>query len=210
MAAFTGIRSVGDSIVAFLNARWQVEPVPGGEPGELLRDDITATIDLVSSGQLAGEEVAFDNMLTLWLYRVSANEQLRNTARSGASKAVPLHVDLHYMLTAWAQTPDIEHRLLGWAMRTLHEASILDASFLSPDGLWKPDEVVHLTPEELTWEDMMRLWDGISPNYRLSYSYVARVVTMEPTVVGDVDVPVIARRVQVEDGAGPSGRRARR
>jgi len=199
MSAFTGIRSVSDSIVAFLNARWDTEPMPGGAPGELLRDNITANIELVSSGQLAGDEVSFDNTITLWLYRISVNEQLRNVSRTGQSNRVPLHVDLHYLLTSWAQTADIEHRLMGWALRTLHDASILDASFLSPDGMWRPDEVVHLTPEELTNEDMLRLWDSLQPNYRLSYSYVARVVSMEPTEVPDVDVPVIARRISITD-----------
>lgn len=199
MAAFTGIRSVSDSIVAFLNARWDTEPMPGGAPGDLLRDDIAATIELISSGQLTGDEVSFDNTITLWLYRISVNEQMRNVSRSGNPSRTPLHVDLHYLLTTWASTADIEHRLMGWAMRTLHEASIIDASFLSPDGMWRPDEVVHLTPEELTNEDMLRLWDSLLPNYRLSYSYVARVVSMEPTVVPDVDVPVIARRFSVTE-----------
>jgi hypothetical protein len=198
MAAFTGIRSVGNSIVAFLNARWDVEPMPGGAPGELLSEDITATIDLVSSGELAGE-ISYNNKLTLWLYRVSVNEQLRNRSRGGGNSRVPLPVDLHYLLTSWADTADTEHRLLGWAMRTLQDAAILDASFLSPDGMWQPDEVVHLTPEELSNEDMLRLWDALEPNYRLSYSYVARVVSMEPTDVPDVDVPVVARRIDVSD-----------
>ena len=199
MAAFTGIRSVGNSIVAFLNARWDVEPMPGGAPDDLLRDDISATIDLVSSGELAADNLAFNNKITLWLYRVSVNEQLRNRSRGGQGTRVPLHVDLHYLLTVWADTSDIEHRLMGWAMRTLQDASILDASFLSPDGQWRPDEVVHLTPEELSNEDMLRLWDALEPKYRLSYSYVARVVSMEPTEIPDVDVPVVARHIDVSD-----------
>lgn len=198
MTAFTGIRSVSASIVAYLNARWETEPLPGGAPGQLLRDDISGTIELVSSGQLAAENVSFDNTLSLWLYRVTVNEQLRNSARSGPT--VPLHVDLHYLLTAWASTADIEQRLMGWAMRTLQDAAILDASILSPDGMWEADEVVHLSPEELSNEDMLRLWDSLEPNYRLSYSYVARVVSMLPSDVADVDIPVVARRVSVRDG----------
>ena len=82
MAAFTGIRSVSASIVAYLNARWETEPLPGGAPGDLLRDDLSGTIELVSSGQLATENVSFDNTLTLWLYRVTVNEQLRNSTRA--------------------------------------------------------------------------------------------------------------------------------
>jgi hypothetical protein len=199
MAAFTGIRSVGNSIVAFLNARWDVEPMPGGAPGDLLRDNLTATIDLVSSGELAGDNIGYNNKLTLWLYRVSVNEQLRNRARGGPDSRLPMHVDLHYLLTVWADTADTEHQLIGWALRTLQDVPILDASILSPDGLWRADEVVHLTPEELSNEDMLRLWDALEPKYRLSYSYVARVVSMEPTHVPDVDVPVVARHIDVSD-----------
>lgn len=199
MSAFTGIRSVSESIVAFLNARWETEPLPGGDPGDLLRDDITGNIGLVSSGQLAADDVGFDDTLTLWLYRVSVNEQLRNHSRSGQSTDVPLHVDLHYLLTAWSNSADIEQRMMGWAMRTLHEASILDASLLSPDGIWHPDEVIRLAPEELTNEDMLRLWDSIQPHYRLSYSYVARVVSMEPTTAAQLGTPVVARRLELQD-----------
>jgi hypothetical protein len=200
MSAFTGIRSVSASIVAYLNARWSTEPSPGGPPGSLLRDDINASIELISSGQLAADNASFDNTLTLWLYRVSVNEQLRNSARSAS--LVPLHVDLHFLLTAWAQTADIEQQLMGWGMRTLQDASILDASLLSPDGMWGPDEIIHLSPEELSNEDMLRLWDSLDPKYRLSYSYVARVVSMLPTRVADTDVPVVARRLTVRDGRG--------
>jgi hypothetical protein len=126
------------------------------------------------------------------------NEQLRNSARTGS--LVPLHVDLHYLLTSWAQSADVEQQLMGWAMRTLQDASILDASLLSPDGMWGPDEVIHLSPEELSNEDMLRLWDGLEPKYRLSYSYVARVVSMLPSRVADTDVPVVARRLALRDG----------
>ncbi len=49
-------------------------------------------------------------------------------------------------------------------------------------------------PAELSTEDVMRIWDAIEPAYRLSASYVARVVRIEPDEDLESFAPVVARR----------------
>jgi len=202
VAAFTAVRSVGNSITGFLKARFDTAQMPGEAPGELLRTHYPATIRLISSGTLADDSLEIEPAITLYLYRITINEQLRNIGkRSAANRPTPLPLDLHFMLSVWSSTADAEQVLMAWAMRTMHDTPLLDASFLSPDGMWGADEVVHVIPEELTNEDLLRLWDSLLPTYRLSYSYVARVVTLDGVHSAD-GAPVVARRIAGADMGG--------
>lgn len=195
MAAYTAVRSVSSSIVAMLGARFEVAEIPD-EPGELLRMRYAATVQLLSSGMLAEDDTkALEPSITLYLYRVTINEQLRNVGKpTRPNKPRPLPLDLHYLLSVWASSPDAEQVLMAWAMQAMHDNPMLDASFLSPDGMWQPDETVQVLPEELSNEDLLRLWDSLTPPYRLSYSYVARVVVLDGLAQPDA-APVVARRI---------------
>ncbi len=167
MANHAAIRSVGNSIVGFLESRYPPE----------IRIDYEASFKLLSSGELASDP-ELTTALSLYLYRISVSEHLRNVRPRG-ERSSPLALDLHYLLTAWASSADAEQTLMAWAMRTLHDFPILDSSTLPTDGGWANDEVLHIAPEELSHEDMMRVWDAVAPTYRLSYSYVVRVVLVD-------------------------------
>lgn len=91
---------------------------------------------------------------------------------------------------------------MAWAMRALHRSPVLDLSVLSEDGGWRRDESVHVLPAELSTEDVMRIWDALEPPYRLSASYVARVVRLDPDVDDELFNAVVARRLAVGEGAG--------
>jgi hypothetical protein len=185
VANVAAIRSVGNSLVKLLDTTYP----------KSLRDLYPVTFRLVSSGELADQHTELDGSLTIYLYRVTVNDHLRNARAPRAPEATPpLPLNLHYLMSVWSKSADQEHTVLGWAMRQLHQHAILDASTLMPDGGWAPDEVIHLLPEELSTEDMLRLWDAIDPAYRLSASYVARVVTLAPDNVAG-GVPVVATRI---------------
>jgi hypothetical protein len=188
MANVWAIHSVGNSVVTFLRNSY---------PQQIDGQDMPAcSFELVSGGQLAGE-IDETTRITLYLYRITLDEHSRQTRRGGASSSrpAPLHLDLHYLLTAWAANPLDEQVPMAWAMRQLHQVPMLDLANLSPDGGWERDEVVQILPTELSTEDVMRIWDALDPAYRLSTSYVARVVRLDP----DEDVAefqtVVARRL---------------
>lgn len=180
MANVRAVYSVGNSIVTFLRNTYP-ESMPA------------CGFELVSSGQLAGE-IEETTRVTLYLYRVTVNEHGRGQRRSGSERA-PLGLDLHYLLSAWAATPLDEQLTLAWAMRALHEAPVLDASSLSPEAGWARDEIVQVLPAELSTEDVMRIWDALDPAYRLSVSYVARVVVLDPDLDTAEYPRVVARRL---------------
>lgn len=190
MANVFAIHSVGNSIATYLRNAYRQQPAEAGLP--------ECGFEQVSSGELAGSVADGPTRITLFLYRVTVNEHARQQRRSGVGteSRAPLNVDLHYLMMAWAGTALEEQVALAWAMRQMHEAPVLDASSLSPDGGWGRDEVVQIIPAELTTEDLMRIWDALDPPYRLSVSYVARVVRLDPDAADDTTfAPVVAQRM---------------
>jgi len=187
MANVLAIHSVGNSIATFLRNTY---PQQIGE-----RPLPSCGFELTSSGQLAGD-ISETTHVTLYLYRVTVNEYSRQTRRASApaDSFVPLGLDLHYLLTAWAANPLDEQVTLAWAMRQLHQYPVLDASSLSPEAGWGRDEVIQIIPAELTTEDIMRIWDALEPAYRVSVSYVARLVRLDPDEDTEQFQPVVAGR----------------
>lgn len=189
MNKFSRIHSVGNSIAQFLNAQFLknsfLKNLPGTEDFEF---------KLLSSGEIEAEE-ELDNAVTLFLYRVMIDEYARNspqTQRPGATP-YPLSLCLYYLAIVWAKSPDIEHTITAWMMSQLHEHPILDQSTLSKNGNWGSEDEIHLVPVQMSNEDLMRIWDAMKPNYRLSIPYMARVVRIEPDKVKE-GRPVIATR----------------
>lgn len=188
MANVWAIHSVGNSIVTFLRNSYPQQINGVAMPA--------CAFELVSGGQLAGD-IDESTRITLHLYRVTVNEHSRQMRRSGAPNVqpVPLSVDLHYLLSAWAANPVDEQVPMAWAIRQLYQVPMLDLANLSPDAGWGPDEAVQVLPAELSTEDVMRIWDALEPSYRLSTSYVARVVRLDPDVDDEEFRPVVARRL---------------
>ena len=187
MANVFAVHSVGSSIMTFLRNTY---------PTNLAGQPMPACgFELMSSGQLAGE-IDETTRLTLYLYRLTVNEHSRLARPPTAPNDVPapLGLDLHYLLSAWASNPLDEEVTVAWAMRQLHQFPILDASSLSPEAGWGDDEVIQVIPAELTTEDVMRIWDALDPAYRLSISYVARVVRLDPDEAPEGGRPAVARR----------------
>jgi hypothetical protein len=187
VANLRAIHSVGSSLVTYLRNAY---------PGDLQQEH-PCEFRLVASGEMNGKEVDFGTAVTLYLYRVTVNPYLRNATHVNALQQTvqPLSVDLHYLLTAWADSALAEHTILGWVIRELHMHQTLSQSDLTPDGGWDAGDFVQVIPSELTNEDLMRIWDALDPGYRLSVSYIARVVRIETDTQPEAP-PVVARRVR--------------
>lgn len=176
MANIQAIHSVGSSIATYLRNTY-----PATVGAQAMPD---CDFALVSSGELAGT-IEETTRITLYLYRVTVNEHSRQQRPDLMSpeQQAPLGLDLHFLLTAWAGNAQDELLPLAWAMRQLYLHPILDASSLSPEAAWNREEVIQIIPSELSTEDMMRIWDALEPPYRLSVSYVARLVRLDPDAI---------------------------
>lgn len=134
--------------------------------------------------------------ISLFLYRVSLSAGQRNfppTVRpDGRRFRAPMPLDLFYMVTAWAQTAEMQQRLMGWTMRELENLPVLPAGLLNHYGpeadAFRPGETVELICDSLTLQDMNNLWEGFrlnKVNQQLSVAYIARMLLIE----SDVELP---------------------
>ena len=186
MANIRAIHSVGNSIVTYLRNTYPELAGGAAMPA--------CDFALLSMAELAAPPDE-STRLSLALYRITVNEHQRQQRpdRQSAGQPPPLGLDLHFLLSAWGGTAGDEQVPLAWALRQLYLHPILDASSLSPEAGWASDEVIQIIPAELSNEDLMRIWDALEPSYRLSVSYIARLVRLDPDPAVAAP-PVVASR----------------
>ncbi len=158
--------------------------------------------------------------LNVFLYQVTYNAALRNTALPSTSRGgdrlsnPPLALDLHYLVTAYGRSDFQAEILLGWAMHLLHEQPVLDraairraiqpgtldVSMLPPDmqvlagsDLADQFEAIRVSPLGLQMDDMSKLWTAIKAEFRPSAAYQVSVVLIEATKAARAALPVLSR-----------------
>jgi hypothetical protein len=179
VAGFGGVAAVGKSIEAVLNAGFAaVEPIDGTPTrSRLVRtDDLDPPAPTITRPGLS-----------VLLYRVDFNKTLRASwaAAGSADGSSHLPLDLHYLLTAWGDNPEDEHRIIGRSMQILESLGGFSGPLLQPGGDWSVTDSVQLYLEDMPTEDLMRTFDSLQCEFRLSIPYIARVVVIsEPGVQG--------------------------
>lgn len=159
------------------------------------------------------------NRINLFLYHTAYNAAWRNTdlplrGRPGESLPPVLPLNLHYLLTVYAEADNelIAQVLLGTAMRVLHDTPLLDraliATALPLAELDQQFERLRVTPLPLTPEDMIGIWSGFQSEYRLSAGYEVGVLLIESERPARSALPVLRRGSQdrgpqVTGGATP-------
>jgi Pvc16 N-terminal domain len=151
--------------------------------------------------------------LSLFLYHVTTNQgwsevglPTRNSAGAPVDRP-PLALDLHYLLIAYGDSEYIPQVLLGLGMQALHETPFLyrqqitsvftpppplvplDAA-LATAGLDGQVEMVKITPEPLSTEDLSKLWTAFGGKFRPSAGYAATVVLIESNTPVQPGLPV--------------------
>ncbi len=195
MANVFAIHSVGQSIADYLSRTYPTS----------LSADHPCTFRVVASADLVKTEEFANTTVSIYLYRITMNEHLRNSSRaiSATDVNVPLSVDLHYMITAWANDFLTEHLIIAWTMRQLQQRQTLTAAELSPEAAWGPADLITLVPAEISTQDIMRIWDVFEPKYRLSVTYVARAVRIDIDLDSGTYKPVVAKRDEYQKQEGP-------
>jgi hypothetical protein len=181
MAGYAGIAAVGKSIERMLNLAFtERQPVPGK----------TAQAVLIRTDDLKPSEAPSrigSNALSIFLYRVDFNKATRAawSAVGAADGRAHLALDLHFLLTPWADNAEHEYLILGRAMQALEYAPIFSGPLLYDPPTYPdepqatPTESVQLILEEISTEALMRTFDSLPTDYRLSVPYIARVVRID-------------------------------
>jgi len=205
MAGFGAVSAVGKSIERLLNAAFLAEqPISDALPttAVLVRtEDFDPTNAAVSIPQQG---------LTIFLYRVDFNKTMRAawSAVGSVDGKAHLPLDLHYLLTAWAPNAEHEHLIVGRTMQVLETTPIFSGPLLYPadptvqTAEWKPNEAIQLLLEEIPTEALMRIFDSLPGDYKLSVPYIARVVRVESRVAEPAP-PVTTSAIGVKPEAMP-------
>jgi hypothetical protein len=198
LANYQAVFAVGDAMARYLNNAY--DPTVIGFP---------CSFKLVSSAEIANEDTTkLDKTVSLYLHRITTDEHYRNvTVLPDQPYDQPvLYLDLHYLLSYWdagAEGAEAEQKILTWTMQELQSNPIMDQSVLglsqSAPG-WDSTDAVQLIPADLSLQDILDIWNGLGPNYRLSIGYVVRVVRVDQSITPGM--PVVATRFVLQNGGG--------
>ena len=125
--------------------------------------------------------------VNVYLYHINECPYLKNQDLPGSAHPSefghpPLVLDLHYLVTAYAESDEgdqIEaHQILGDAMRALHDHPYLLGDILDP-SLEGAIERAKVTMEPLTVDDITKVWLALTTPYRLSAGYKVTIVQIQ-------------------------------
>jgi hypothetical protein len=175
MASYECIAAVGKSLERLLSSWFLQAPIPVS--GSTTKAVLVGTedFDVSATGRIKPPA------LSVFLYRVEPNKTTRAawSAVGSLDGRVHLPLDLHFLLTPWAGDPEFELRILGRAMECLETTPILSGPLLATGATWAPNETVQLALEDLPGESIMRTFDLLPSDFKLSVSYVARVTRID-------------------------------
>lgn len=167
------------------------------------------------------------SQLNLYLHRITPNAAMSTgdlptrDARGGIVHRPRLALDLHYLLTAYSPQELHGEILLGYAMEMFHEmpvlardmvraalvggvnGSILPPAFHNSDPAQLADqlELIKITQQPLSMDDMSKLWTAFQTNYRTTVAYTVSVVLIERDQPLRAPLPVLSRG-PVDPGTG--------
>ncbi|TCV94655.1 uncharacterized protein DUF4255 [Luteibacter rhizovicinus] len=180
-------------------------------------------ISALPPDRIATEGVGAKSQLNLFLYQVTENAAWRNMdlpTRDVDGNCVansPLALNLHYLLMAYGIKELHSEILLGYGMQVLHETPLLPRNGLrkalagvtttdvppqlktiAASNLADQFEVVKVSPEVLSTEEISRLWTAFGAKYRPSAAYVASCVIIQRTDPLRATKPVATPNILVQ------------
>ena len=171
-----------------------------GDPGTF-RSATVPTVRLFRSddfGHVGGDPQSTIRFPTLAMlcYRVDINRTMRapwsGVGHVDSSAHLPL--DLHFLLTPFDSDAEGELKILGATMLTLDRTPILTGPRLYPQGDWEERDSLQILNEDLVTEDVMRTFDTLPGPFRLSVSYIVRIVRVDAPVEPEhPDVTTVVR-----------------
>jgi hypothetical protein len=168
------------------------------------------------------------NQLNIFMHQVRPNAGWRNTElpnrnANGERVGNPLlALNLHYLVTAYGADELNGEILLGYAMQLLHENPVLsrqairtalanpavNGSILPPafqaasaSDLANQLELIKITPDQLTTDDMSKIWTALQAHYRPTAAYEVSVVLIEGRRPAMSPLPVL-QRGQIDPATG--------
>lgn len=181
MASTDAIANLGDTLVALLQ---------DGLAGLVLPANIT-----LSTPDEFKNFAPHQPAVTVFLYHVGIAGELRNAPRrslpTGGTKRPPLPLEVRFLITPWTQLARDAYRIIGAIALHLYEHTMLGFSQLL-GGIWAPDDTVELILESLPVEEHYDIWEPTDIPYRLSLTYLARLIGIDSTLTNNAPPVTVA------------------
>lgn len=182
MASYKAVQGVLYALKHFLKMRMQDDLDQVLDSPDV---SILGTVELKNPPSLSSGDTPKTNSIGIYLHRVSVDPFGRNRYLHGntpnKSPQPELPVNLHIFLLAWTSNGESEAVLTTWALQQIGSALELGFSHIKAyDPHWDVDEVVQVQPEEMSTEDLLRIWDSLPGNYILSVPYIVKTIRMLP------------------------------
>jgi len=158
---------------------------------ELLKDEQNPLESFDITVQPPGEDIEATQKpkINLYLFRIEENDfaQNRDYLPVGSEKLhyPPLALNLVYVVTPHATEQEAGHRVLGEAMRILHDHAIIESPYLK--GVLEYSlETLKIDLCKFNLEDLTRIWNAFNQPYRLSVCYLVRIVFIDSMIDRDI------------------------
>ncbi|MEH1867431.1 MAG: DUF4255 domain-containing protein [Nostoc sp.] len=155
---------------------------------QILDSNPTQRISFQPPHQLMTDNVPTENNLSLFLYRVVENSEVKNCAlesRNGNRLHYPpLALNLFYIITPLMKDGDDDeasknaHKLLGKVMQIFYDHATVKGTGLK-GVLQNTAEELRIILNPISMEDMTKLWSSFMRPYYLSVSYEVKVVYID-------------------------------
>jgi hypothetical protein len=167
-SSYTSISNVGKTLIDLL---WNS-----------IKDDTTVNTIITSDKQISlssPKETADSNAaekLSLFLYRITEFSTMKNTPlHSGSQQNSPLYLTLHYLCVPYTQNAESDQILLGKIFQVFLDNSVLRGSILQ-GSLASGGEVLRIKLDNLTPDDLNKVWTILSTPYKITLSYTVSPV----------------------------------
>ncbi len=188
---YTALRATSQALSAYLHDRLQSDPgiaaffggnvvVSLNTPEEMVKDSIQG--------------------LSFWLYRVVRDEERLNAPPERISpteiRPPPLPLRLHYLATpitnrATRGSAETEQVILGKVLQCFHDHSVFRGSDFPINNDFSGSAVeLQVRLEQMSLEEITRVWEALEGSYQLSASYEVGVVCIESAREPQQVVPV--------------------
>jgi hypothetical protein len=189
MANYRAIAATSNALLGLLRDRY-----PRDEFGTSLDVQLYQSRDFEGSPMREG--------FSVFLYRVTVNGTVRNmTLRrtaDGRRFRPSLPLDLHYVITPWAEDGERQQRMLGWLMRFMEDVGVLTAGhlnhYVTETDIFAPQEGLEIICDPLSLADYLTLWDRLRPRMPTSATYALRMLMIDSDVRVDDGALVQTRR----------------
>ena len=154
---------------------------------EMLRDNLTpeplADREMIS---LCSPHESENNQLTLYLYHIEEEGPNMNAGYYQVDRDVqrirPARYTLRYLVTAHSKAPAQmkeaeQHRIIGAALQVLRDNPVIPARYLSGSSAEEQAEL-HVLIERTPLEQILKIWNNNSKDYRLSFVAMVTGVTI--------------------------------